>query len=409
MDPEVLISGPAGTGKSRACLEKLLGCAVRYPGMRGLILRKTRESLSEAALMTWEKYVVPSDWSILAGPQRNMRQHYHLRNGSEIVVGGLDKATKIMSTDYDMIYVQEATEITEDDLELCTTRLRTGKVPYQQVLMDCNPDAPHHWLYQRCSRGQTTLFNSRHEENPTVTEDYLAKLKALTGVRHKRLYLGLWVAAEGMVYDGWDPAIHRVDRFPIPKDWARYWAVDFGYTNPLSISAWAADADGRLYCYLQTYQTQTLVEDAASLWLAATADDPRPRAIICDHDAEDRATLGKHLKMQTTAAYKAVSPGIQAVATRLRPAGDGKPRLFYLRDSLIRRDPELVEKKLPVCIEEEYDSYIWDLANNRKKGEEPLKQNDHGMDATRYLVAYVDGIGPRWIPTSMLGPAREMK
>src|SRR3990167_5067145 len=44
---EVLISGPAGTGKSRACLEKLHLCASKYPGMRGLMIRKTRESLTQ--------------------------------------------------------------------------------------------------------------------------------------------------------------------------------------------------------------------------------------------------------------------------------------------------------------------------------------------------------------------------
>jgi phage terminase large subunit len=58
-DPEVLISGPAGTGKSRACLEKLHLCAEKYPGMRGLIVRKSRESLTEAALFTFENKVVP--------------------------------------------------------------------------------------------------------------------------------------------------------------------------------------------------------------------------------------------------------------------------------------------------------------------------------------------------------------
>lgn len=57
--PEVLVSGPAGTGKSRGCLEKLHLMALVNPGMRGLIVRKTAVSLTSTALDTWEKHVVP--------------------------------------------------------------------------------------------------------------------------------------------------------------------------------------------------------------------------------------------------------------------------------------------------------------------------------------------------------------
>jgi len=52
--------------------------------------------------------------------------------------------------------------------------------------------------------------------------------------------------------------------------------------------------------------------------------------------------------------------------------------------------PILGEKKLPQSTEEEFDAYIWDESNNRKKGEEPVKENDHGMDALRYMVAHLE-------------------
>jgi PBSX family phage terminase large subunit len=214
----VLISGPAGTGKSRAVLEKLYACAVKYPGMRALLTRKTRESLSEAALFTFEEKVLPAGSPLANGSQRRMRQHYRLANTSEIIVAGLDKPEKLMSTEYDLIYVQEATECEERDIEMLTTRLRNNVMPYQQLLLDCNPDAPHHWLYQRCAAGRCRLLESRHDENPTVTPEYLATLDALTGVRYQRLRLGLWVAAEGQVYAEWDPAVHRVDEAQL-REW----------------------------------------------------------------------------------------------------------------------------------------------------------------------------------------------
>jgi phage terminase large subunit len=88
---------------------------------------------------------------------------YRMKNGSSIVIGGMDKPSRIMSTEYDVVYVQEATELTEDELEHIITRLRNGMLPYQQLLMDCNPSTPTHWLLLRCRRGTTVMLNSTHE------------------------------------------------------------------------------------------------------------------------------------------------------------------------------------------------------------------------------------------------------
>jgi hypothetical protein len=67
-----------------------------------------------------------------------------------------------------------------------------------------------------------------------------------------------------------------------------------------------------------------------------------------------------------------------------------------MRDSLVARDPVMAEKKLPASAEEEIDGYVWDISNGRKKGEEPVKANDHGMDAMRYMVAQLDLVGRRF-------------
>ena len=401
--PEVLLSGPAGTGKSLACLAKMHTLAMHAPGFRGLIVRKTRESLTEAALVTFEKNVVPEDCAIFAtGGQRKMRQAYTYSNGSTIVVGGMDKAGKVMSTEYDVIYVQEAIELTEDDWESLTTRCRDLRQPpalaYQQLIADTNPDKPTHWLKRRCDAGKTRLYESRHEDNATLWDTpagawtdagtaYLAKLNALTGARLQRLRYGRWVQAEGVVYEGWDAAIHVVDRFPIPNHWPRIWSVDFGFTNPFVCQFWTIDDDGRLFLYREIYHTKRLVEDHAKRILAVARAEPVPVAIICDHDAEDRATLERHLGMPTSLALKAKRAGIQAVGARLKKAGDGKPRVFVMRDSLDERDHDLDERKLPCQLTEEIDGYVWDP---RRGGEEPLDKDNHSMDALRYAVWTID-------------------
>jgi phage terminase large subunit len=407
-DGELLLSGPAGTGKSRAALEKINAAMMKYPDARGLMLRKTQVSLTSSGLVTYRKHVaaeaIRSGMVSFYGGSAQEAAQYRYDNGSTITLGGLDKASRVMSTEYDMVFVQEATELTLDDWEAVTTRLRNGVMPYQQLISDANPGVPHHWLKQRCDAGQTVLLESRHEDNPVLYRggvltaagrDYIGKLDALTGVRYQRLRRGLWVAAEGLIYEEFDPVLNVCDAFVPPKDWPRYWVVDFGFTNPFVCQFWAEDPDGRLYMYKEIYRTRRLVEDHAKDILAVM--DARPYAIICDHDAEDRATLERHLLMSTRAATKNVSEGIQAVAVRLRPQADGRARLVFCRDAVVRLDQALKDVGKPQSTLEEIVGYIWDTGNGKQAKEQPLKVDDHGMDCTRYMTAEKDlGRTPRY-------------
>lgn len=412
-DPEVLVDGPAGTGKSFGMLWLLHIRALKYPGSRHVILRKWRTSLTQSALVTWEKGVQPKQVGVKFSHQD---QEYRYRNGSVVVIGGLDKSQKVMSTEYDTAYVQEVTELEEQEWEDVSSRLRYGVMPYQQLTGDCNPSTDRHWLKQRWERGVITRIKSEHTDNPTLWDAeqqvwtergvaYIDRLEKLTGVRYKRLRWGLWVSAEGMVYeDVWNASVHVVPRVRIPREWPRYWGIDFGYTHPFVCSFYAMDPDGRLIRYREFYKTQGLVEDHARaiIDLCQREHEPIPRAIICDWDAEDRMTLERHLiwpgteqHLKTTNAYKGIGQGIQAVASRLRVAGDGKPRLMFMVGSLVKADPELLDQHLPLCTEEEIEGYVWDTSNGRAKGEEPVDRDNHGMDVMRYVVAHVDSVGKR--------------
>ncbi len=401
--PEIVLSGPAGTGKSRAILEKLHVMALKHPGARILMLRKTRRSLTESGMVTYWTKIRPELDRVQWKPSM---QQYQYPNGSILAVGGLDRPSKIMSSEWDAIYCQECTELTEHDWEACTIRLRNGKMPYQQLLGDCNPDAPTHWLRQRASSGKTLMIESRHEDNPVLFSDlgvmtaegtrYIGTLSELTGVRLARYRYGIWAAAEGTVYEeSWDRARNVVDHYPIPLTWPRYLAVDFGFTNPF-VCLWAAqDPDGRLIIYRQIYHTKRLVEDHAreikrlSRW-GQENGDPLPRAIICDHDAEGRGTLERHLGLATLPAHKNVSAGIQLVAKRFLPAGDGKPRVMIVRDSLVERDRELALAKKPTCLEDEPEGYVWKMGSGDITKDEPVKESDHALDSLRYLCCFFD-------------------
>lgn len=399
-DPELLLSGPAGTGKSRACLEKIYAAALDNRGMRALIVRQVRASLSTTGLVTWEKLVIPAGGMRMFGTSSaEHRLEYKFPNGSVVTTGGMDKPDKIMSSEYDLIYVQEATELKEAGWEALSTRLRNGVLPYQQLLADCNPSAPSHWLKKRCDAKRTKILETRHEDNPRLWDvkrkkwtdfgrTYISKLDNLTGARKQRLRYGRWVQAEGVVYELWDTDKHLVEPFPIPVNWPRYLSIDFGFTNPFVCQWWARDPDGRFFMYREIYKTKTLVEDHAKRIKQLSAGEPTPAAVYTDHDAEDRETFRKHTGWATVGAIKTVTQGIQAVTNMLAIAGDGKPRLSIFKDALVEADADLVEAKRPTCTAEEFDAYIWaEPKDGHPVKEEPVKEFDHGLDALRYLVA----------------------
>jgi phage terminase large subunit len=433
--PEVLLDGPAGTGKSRAVLEKMLVVALKYPRSRLLVLRKTNTALASTTLVTWNERVIPE---ALAGrvvrfyggsAEKPPQYQFCAPSSSVMVIGGLDNSDKILSSDYDLIFVDEAVELTEDDWEVLKTRLRNGRMPYQQLIGATNPSRTEHWLNRRAAGGLMVRLHSRHTDNPVYFDEagqpteagrsyVLGTLASLTGMRRARLYEGRWVSAEGIVYEGWDPAVHLVDRFPVPAEWPRTWTVDFGFVHPFVLQCWATDPDGGLVLYREIYHTQRLVEDHArdilravtepvpdvepapgdveNLLAAVTAGrrrwvEPRPRAVVCDHDAEDRATLERHLGMGTKPARKSVSDGIQAVASRLRAAGNGRPRLRIMRDSVVKVDVSLREAGKPTCTADEFGGYVW---QDSKVKDAPVKVDDDGMDAVRYRVADED-LAPR--------------
>ncbi|MDX3759335.1 phage terminase large subunit [Streptomyces sp. AK02-04a] len=410
-DNEVLLSGAAGTGKSVGALMKIHLACLSVPNVRALIARKTHASLTSSTLVTFRQKVAAEALAAgivsFYGGSAQEPASFRYANGSVIVVGGLDRSTRLLSTEYDLIFVDEAIEATPEDLDTLVTRLRNGRLSYQQLIMSTNPGPPTHHLKQRADAGRCTMLYSTHEDNPRLYDGgwteygqaYLARLDSLTGARYQRMRWGKWVAAEGLVYDGWDESVHVVDRFKIPPEWTRWISIDLGFTNPTCIQWWAEDADGRLYLHRELYRTRTLVEDHAKRMLelmkypSGQWREPQPRAIICDHDAEDRATLERHLGMGTTAAKKTVSDGIQAVQSRLKVQADGKPRLFIFRDSLVESDEDLAARALPTRAVDEITGYIWAVKpgnGGSELKEEPLKKDDHAMDALRYMVAERD-------------------
>jgi hypothetical protein len=405
--PEAIVHGPAETGKTLGALYKLHLCALKYPGASIVIARKTLSSTFSTVLQTFMRKVLGPDeqaWPCTRfGGEKP--QWFDYPNRSRIWVAGLDKSSKALSAEHDIVYVNQAEELALDDWETLTTRTtgRAGHMPYNQTIGDANPAWPAHWMYHRQG---LRLIQSRHEDNPTLYDPVtgaitaqgkrtMAVLDRLTGVRYKRLRLGLPAMAEGAIYDEWNDAVHLLYDDELPATFARFvGGQDWGFTEPGCLGVWGVDGDGRMYLVAQVYMTHKRlswwVEQALALHelfgLEAIACDPSEPANIAEY---------RSAGLNAVAGFNAVRRGIDAVAERLAVADPeqppGRPRRRYIAPDRLRQiDPALQEQHLPTCVQEEVPGYVW----ADKTGKEvPVKENDHGLDMTRYAVAYVDQLG----------------
>lgn len=408
-DIEVLVEGPMGTGKTSGILSWIYEIMDQYPGIRIAFVKKTRSTMNSNLLKTWEDYVIPAGHPMLSGTEDKMhtRKGYKHLNGSEVILIGLhDKGARdnLKGSEFDIIYCNECDQLKRSQFEYLVARLRHGVLPWRQIIADCNPDHPQHWLNIRPKIGRMKRFKTRLQDNPfyhdgtdwTVSgREYLETLEGMTGTDRRRNVGGEWCASDGAVYQhDFDDHVHVLKNGPkfFPTNWERIWSIDFGYTHPIVWQCWAIDGDGCMHLELEIYHTKLLLADFCDMIRAAAEPIPVPTAIICDHDATDRATIENHLGVTTILAWKSVRPGIDGVKQRLRVQPNGRPRIIVREDALVHPpDPALVHAGLPSCTADEFGAYSYPETTNAR--DEPIKEFDHGMDAMRYAVAFVDKLG----------------
>lgn len=387
-EPEAIVSGPAETGKTlAACWKTHLICS-KYAGAQLAILRKTQASIYGSVLQTFQRVIEGAPVQAYGGEKP---EKFMYPNGSQVWIGGLDNRDRVLSSERDAIQTCQTEEFTVDDWEYLTTRTtgRSAVIPYPQLYGDCNPAGSLHWIQQRAKAGHLQLIHTTHRDNPTLYnrdgtttmqgERTMARLSALTGIRRKRLYEGIWATAEGAVYDNFDAAVHvKVRQREEFKTW--YLAMDEGYTNPAVILLVGEDADGRLHIFLEWYERgklQSTVVTAAKDWtldygVALAAVDEAAAGLIADLRDNDVPAI---------ASKGRVLDGIQRIQDRLKLQGDGLPRLTV--------DPSCTN------VINEFESYVWKKATaTGVVKDEPNKENDHAMDAIRYLDTAL-GV-PQW-------------
>jgi phage terminase large subunit len=310
-------------------------------------------------------------------------------NGSVIIVSGLDdqeRIDKILGNEFAIIFLNEATQLNWNTVQLIKTRLSqnvNGLI--NKLILDCNPKHTRHWLYRagvqfvdpdtgkdHADKDKWLRMHWTSYDNNHLSRDFISSMESLTGIMRKRMLEGVWCDNDGAVYDEFNEDLHIFSDMPAGfNSMPKYRAIDFGYTNPF-VCLWAAvDGDGRIYIYREYHRKGVICEDHAAHIKQVTHLE-NPVFTVADHDAEDRATLNRH-GIPTRAAKKDVGVGIQAVKKRLVKSGDGRPRLY-------------IHESCKNLISEMFD-YQWaPIGDGKASKEEPLKVNDHCQDALRYLV-----------------------
>lgn len=373
---EVILSGPADTGKTIAACVKIHLICVRCPGAQGAIVRKTKTSLRGTVLNTFNRVVKNQGVAILGGEHPT---RYLYPNGSMIWLGGMDDPDKVLSAERDFIYCNQTEELTLNDWEMLATRCsgRASVIKIPQLFGDCNPGGSKHWIRERANQGRLRLLVTTHKDNPTIynpdgslidsdeVRRRMAVLDNMTGVRKLRLKDGIWATAEGAVYEMFNAASVHVKIRERGEMKRFFLAMDEGFTHPAVILVIGEDNDGRWHCFREFYKSNIIPEDVvatAKLWNTE---------FKCSMAGVDESAAGliaslKKLGVNAVGGKGRILDGIQAIQNRLKVQADGRPRLTV--------DPSCVN------VINEFESYVW-----KPERDVPEKEFDHAMDAFRYL------------------------
>ena len=273
-------------------------------------------------------------------------------------------------------YLDEATLLPEDFFAMLLSRMSERGA---RLYATTNPDRPSHWLKTEYIDNEKikdkSLFTFNIDDNTHLDAVYLESLKSeYTGVFYDRFILGLWVNAQGRIYDMFsqDNTYDDNTRKPGLKHVStRRIAVDYGTTNPCT--------------FLDIYDDGTTIWVDNQYWWDSRKEmrqktdteyvqdikqfmGDEPAAVTCDPSAASFIVALKSAGIYTIEAKNDVLDGIRAVGT------------------LIQRRVIKIHRHRCANLIREMTEYVWDEKASQRGEEKPLKASDHGVDALRYDI-----------------------
>ena len=277
-------------------------------------------------------------------------------------------------------YVDEVTTLPEAYFKMLISRLRiTGRGGglASKLFGTTNPDGPRHWfkvnyLDNELASKDWTRFHFTIDDNPRLSPEYVRAMHAqFKGLWFKRFILGLWVQAEGAIYESWEDERHVVPADQIPKDLQLLAAgVDYGSTNPSrAVLVGVGGTPVRIWAVAEWAPATGLSEaqQSASLraWLAAHGNPPW--VAVDPAAAGFRRCLFQDGQTNVVPGSNAVLPGIRTLSSLLTA---DRMRISETCKELIKEIP----------------GYVWDAKQTAKGQDAPIKLDDHSCDAWRYAI-----------------------
>jgi PBSX family phage terminase large subunit len=382
-----------GSGKSYAGCLKGIEKALLKPKSQGLIGRKEFASLEKTTMRVFFNEVMPLYTNQQSGfkiVSYNQTKHILvLNNGSVIFFSDLNDAEKIKSFNLNWWFVDEATEITEQMFNMLTTRLREGEG--NQGFMATNPSNYYHWIYKRIikpyingNKDKFDVIQTNTTENYALSKEYLDDMNEFMKIDedyYKQYIMGQWgVMGEGIVYKTFDPLKH-VQEFDYKNIQFKslFRSIDWGFENPFVCLYIGIDNEDNVFVFDEYYIKETSNEDNANNLLSKYSDMSFQNTFV-DPSASHFIALLISKKQRVTLANNAVEEGIMSVRRKLaiKKSFDGteKPSLLIH----------------PNCknLITEFQNYIyakWKTGDMKEiPKEEPVKKNDHCLDALRYFI-----------------------
>ena len=250
-----------------------------------------------------------------------------------------------------------------------------------KLWFNCNPEGPYHWFkidwLDKVQDKNAVHLHFTMDDNLSLSDNVRQRYRRMySGIFYKRFVLGLWVLAEGVIYDLWSEEDHIIDKWPAqPREY--YVSIDYGTNNPATFGLYAVAGrvawKEREYYYDSKQAGRQKTDAEYSQDLKEFLGGIKPRSIIIDPSALSFKTqLKRDGFYGIKDADNSVLDGIRTQATMLQTG----------RYKVMRSCKETIR---------EYSSYIWDTGARSRGEDKPLKQNDHTKDEERYFLHTIYG------------------
>ncbi len=273
---EVLFGGAAGGGKSYGQIVDAFLYALKYPGSKQIIFRRTFPELDKSIIRTVMALYPRGVFSY------NSSKHTgKFKNGSIIDFGYCDSENdvyKYQSAEFDVIRFDELTHFTEDIYVYLLSRVRGANDFPKAVKSSTNPGGVGHgWVKERFidigepdvvhsfDTGTRIFIPSRVQDNCFLMEkdaSYVKRLENLDEKNKKALLYGDWDIFDGQYFTEFDRQKHVVSPFEIPPEWRRYRAIDYGL-DCFAVLWIAVNSLGECFVYREYAKPNVIIGDGA--------------------------------------------------------------------------------------------------------------------------------------------------